>query len=325
MHETQGDWLPARAALHPTGLYFSLREIAASELQDAFMQETIARVGGRERVVQIDRADIGKAAPDSAPAGLIFHVARCGSTLVSQMLKQHGDVVVYAEPLPFNEILLPPHKWPKKELVFALRSLGDAIARHAGKRYVLKFTSWNTFYCDLLAEAFPSSPWVLCIRDPVEVAVSLLNEPAGWLKVQEGASNPFERLIDPDGSVQSAEERVARLYGAFCEAASRLDRAHGRLLQYESLPAAAWDVVAPHFGLTMDEPRRRRMASVAGHNSKAPLRAEAAFESDVARKQAAASKPLRRAVDALARPRLSCLESLFAPFAPPTSPGDTRK
>jgi sulfotransferase family protein len=325
MHETQGDWLPVRAALHPTGLYFSLREIAAAELQDAFMQETIARVGGREKVVQIDRGDIDKAAPDTAPAGLIFHVARCGSTLVSQMLKQHGDVVVYAEPLPFNEILLPPHKWPKTELVFALRSLGDAFARHAGTRYVLKFTSWNTFYCDLLAEAFPSSPWVLCIRDPVEVAVSLLNEPAGWLKDQERISNPFERLIDPEGSVQSAEERLARLYGAFCEAASRLDRERGRLLRYESLPAAAWDVVAPHFGLTMDEPRRRRMADAASRNSKAPLRAEAAFASDVAKKQAAASASLRSAIDALARPRLARLETLFAAFASPASPGDTRK
>jgi len=311
MHETQGDWLPARAALHPTGLYFSLREIAAAELQDAFMQETIARVGGGERVVQIDRADVGKAAPESAPAGLIFHVARCGSTLVSQMLKQHGDIVVYAEPLPFNEILLPPHKWPRAELVFALRSLGDAFARHAGKPYVLKFTSWNTFYCDLVADAFPSSPWVLCIRDPVEVAVSLLNEPAGWLKGQEGVSNPFAHLIDPEGNAQSAEERVARLYGAFCEAAGRLDRARGRLLRYESLPAGVWDVAAPHFGLAMDEPRRRRMADAAGRNSKAPLRAQAVFTSDVARKRAAASTPLLRAIDAVARPRLARLETLF--------------
>ena len=128
MQPMQGDWLPARAALHPTGLYFSLREIRPAELQDPFMQETIARLPARESVVQVAREDVGKGTAGTGPAGLIFHVARCGSTLVSQLLKQHVGVVAYAEPLPVNEILLPPHKWPRPELVAALRSLGAAFS-----------------------------------------------------------------------------------------------------------------------------------------------------------------------------------------------------
>ena len=84
MHNGQGDWLPARAALHPTGLYFALRDIAAAELQDPFMQEPVARVAAPERFVQVVPEDLGRAPPASAPAGLIFHEARCGSTLVSQ-------------------------------------------------------------------------------------------------------------------------------------------------------------------------------------------------------------------------------------------------
>ena len=180
MQPMQGDWLPARAALHPTGLYFSLREIRPAELQDPFMQETIARLPARESVVQVAREDVGKGTAGTGPAGLVFHVARCGSTLVSQLLKQHVGVVVYAEPLPVNEILLPPHKWPRAEMVAALRSLGAAFSRHARKPYVLKLTSWNTLFCDVVAEAFPATPWILCLRDPAEVAVSLLgSRPAG--------------------------------------------------------------------------------------------------------------------------------------------------
>ena len=86
MNEIQADWLPVRAALQPDGLYLALRQIGPEELQDAFMQETIVRVPAPESVVQIIRDDIGKAAPDTAPAGLIFHVARCGSTLISQRI-----------------------------------------------------------------------------------------------------------------------------------------------------------------------------------------------------------------------------------------------
>jgi hypothetical protein len=68
MQAMQGDWLPARAALHPTGLYFSLREIRPAELQDPFMQETIARVPARETVVQVAREDVGKGAATSRAA-----------------------------------------------------------------------------------------------------------------------------------------------------------------------------------------------------------------------------------------------------------------
>src|SRR5215218_4239480 len=169
--------LPVRAALRPDGLYLALRDIAPAELRDAFMQETVLRVPAQDQVVHIAREDLGKTANGTAPAGIVFHVARCGSTLIAQLLKQLDGLVVYAEPLPVNEILLPPHRWPRHELVGALRSLGDAFARHARKPYVLKLSSWNTLLCDIVAEAFPASPWILSVRDPVEVGVSLLKQP----------------------------------------------------------------------------------------------------------------------------------------------------
>ncbi len=312
MPQSRGNQLPARAVLRPDGLYLALRDIGPGELRDAFMQETVARVPAAESFVHIAREDIGKAAPDTAPVGLIFHVARCGSTLISQLLKTHDNLVVYAEPLPFNELLLPPHKWPRHELVAALRSLGDAFARHARKPYVVKFSSWNTLFCDILAEAFPRSQWVLNLRDPVEVGVSLLNQPAGWMRPNEPSSTELGRYVDPDGAAQSPEEFVARLYAAFCEAVGRLDAGRGRLVHYETLPAAVWEVVAPHFSQAIDDAQRARMAQVARINAKAPVGRAAEFAADAATKQAAASVDLRRAIDAFARPALQRLEELHA-------------
>lgn len=300
MHAAQGSWLPVRAALHPTGLFIASREIAPGELQDAFMQETVARVSAPEKIDQVERSSVGGAA-GAAPAGLVFHVSRCGSTLVTQMLKQHGNLVVYAEPLPFNELLLPPHAWPRRELVAAIRSLGHAFARHAAQPFVLKFTSWNTLFCDIVAEAFPSSPWILCVRDPVEVGVSLLERPPGWLG-----------LVDAGRQAAAPEEKVAQVLGAFCDAAARLDAARGRLVRYESLPGAVWDIVAPHFSLAIDAAGRQRMKEIAGIQSKSPFGKQAEFVADAAAKQAAASASLRRAIDALARPKLAMLEKPFA-------------
>ena len=311
MHNGQGDWLPARAALHPTGLYFALREIGPRELHDPFMQETIARVAAAEEFVQIVPADLGRAAPSTAPAGLIFHVARCGSTLVSQLLKQQGDLVVYAEPPPVNEILKPPQPWPRGELIAALRSLGDAFARHARGPYVLKCTSWNTLYCDIVAEAFPASPWVLCLRDPVEVCVSLLQRPPGWLLGTDEMSQRFAAICDPQGASSSNEELVARVYAAFCEAAARLDPNRGRLVDYPQLPQAVWHEVAPHFAVPVSDTARERMAQAATRHAKAPAAAAALFSGDAAAKQAAATASLRAAVEAHTRPALERLHARF--------------
>lgn len=274
------------------------------------MQETIARLPARESIVQIDRANVGKDTAGSAPAGIVFHFARCGSTLVSQVLKQQGGIVVYAEPLPVNEILVPPHKWVHGELAGALRSLGAAFARHAHRPYVLKLTSWNTLFCDVIAEAFPEAPWILVLRDPVEVAVSLLANPAGWIW-ESGAPVPhFAKYIDPEGAARSREQYVARLYGAFCRAAARLDPRQGRLVRYETLPGAIWDTIAPHFSLTLDAAARERMAKTSAMNAKAPPGANAPFANDTGNKQAAATAVLREAVLHYARPALEELEEL---------------
>jgi hypothetical protein len=312
MPEKEGDSLPARAVLRPDGLYLALRDIGPGELRDAFMQESVARVPAAESFVHIAREDIGKAAPGTAPAGLIFHVARCGSTLISQLLKTQDNLVVYAEPLPFNELLLPPHKWPRHELVAALRSLGDAFARHARRPYILKFSSWNTLFCDLLAEAFPASPWVFSLRDPVEVGVSLLRQPAGWMRDADGPAGELRKYVDAEGAAQSPEEFVARLYGAFCDAAGRLDPGRGRLVRYETLPAGVWEIVAPHFSQSIDDRQRERMAQAARINAKAPVGKIAEFSSDAATKQAAASPALRQAIESFARPPLERLERLHA-------------
>lgn len=311
MHNGQGDWLPAHAALHSTGLYFALREIDASELHDPFMQETLARSAAAEEYVQIAPQDLGRAAAASAPTGLIFHVARCGSTLVSQLLKQQGGLVVYAEPPPVNEILRPPQSWPRQDLIGALRSLGDAFARHARGPYVLKCTSWNTLYCDILLGAFAATPWVLCLREPLEVCVSLLQRPPGWLLGSDETSKRFAAIVDPEARSSSREELVARAYAAFCDAVARLDLRRGQLVEYPDLPMAVWDGVAPHFSVSVTDAARKRMAQVATRHAKASAASAQPFTGDTAAKQAAAADVLREAVDRYARPALERLRAMF--------------
>jgi hypothetical protein len=292
-------------------LYVALRDIDPAELHDPFMQETIKRVPARETLIEITKTELGELAQESAPAGIVFHVARCGSTLVSKMLKQHTGLVVYSEPLPLNEILLPPHKWARADLAAALRALGHLMRRHAGRPYVMKLTSWNTLFCDLVAEAFPETPWALCVRDPLEVCVSLMQSTPGWLRNATQAGHPFAPQVDPKRQSQTQEDYVARLFAAFCVAADRLDRKRGLLLAYDTLPDAVWRSLAPHFGVTITDAVKDKMALASGAYSKAPIASARIFVPDDAAKRAAASPALRAAVDGLARPAFERLVARY--------------
>lgn len=305
MQEDDLAGLPARAALHPSGMYLALRSVSAAELRDPFMQQTVTRVAAPETVVHIERGDIGKAHPDTAPAGIIFHVGRCGSTVLSQALKQIDNLTVYSEPLPLNELLLPPHKWPRHELVGALRSLGDAFARHANGRYVWKLSSWNTLFCDLVVEAFPNTPWVFNVRDPAEVGVALLRQSPAWVREDSEEGRAISKLVAAPDPARSHEEYFARLYGALCAAVGNLDARRGVLVDYDNIPEAAWEVVAPHFGLRLDQRERELMVAAAQLNAKAPLARPEQFTPDSDAKREAASAQLRTAVDQFARPELA--------------------
>jgi hypothetical protein len=306
MQRIESTWLPARAALQPTGLYLELREIGPEQLQDPFLVETVQRVPARQSVIQILKQDLGRASPNSAPAGLIFHVGRCGSTVASQLLKHHDQVVVYSEPIALNEILVPPRKWDRPELVAALRSLGDLLARHAGKPYVLKLSSWNTLSCDIVSDAFPSTPWAFCVRDPLEVCVSLLQQRPGWLRDAGSRSHLLAGIADAE-TCDAPEEYLPRLLAAYCRAIAGLDPHRGKLIPYETLPEAVWSTLAPHFGLSIGEEARARMTAASRTYAKSRVGQSVAFVSDGAGKRAAASPELRRAVDSHARPELERL------------------
>jgi hypothetical protein len=291
--------------LQPDGLYVAARQIATDELRDPFLQQTVERVAGAETVLQLPRTALGRTTAAAAPAGIVFHVGRCGSTLVSQMLRACPQVVVYSEPQVLNELLLPPHPWPRAEMVAALRSLAPVFAQHARQPYVFKLSSWNTLLADLLLEAFPSAPWVFCVRDPLEVAVSLLREAPGWLRVTDGPASRLAELVGC-GSV-AREEFLARFFAQSCAAIEKVASPRGALVPYDSLPDATSDTVAPHFGLSVDADTRTRMSQVATQQAKAPLNRPAPFVPDSAAKRDAASETLRDAVDRWARPALARL------------------
>ncbi|PST81839.1 hypothetical protein C7T94_18405 [Pedobacter yulinensis] len=106
------------------------------------------------------------------PAGVIFHVSRCGSTLLSQLLGLDPENIVLAE-VPFLDALLRAGKSMQRAEAVALLQAAVAFygQRRSGreKRVFIKTDSWHIHFAAIFREAFPDVPFFLVYRRPDEV------------------------------------------------------------------------------------------------------------------------------------------------------------
>jgi hypothetical protein len=256
-------WTPVRLDFSGPTPAVDWADLSSERFVDPFFDQTIARWAagpdarplvrtGLEALEALDRE------PSLEPAGIIFHLSRCGSTLVSRLLGTLPGVVVVAEPAPLNALLgLDSARISDTRLVRLVRLVVRALGRcrHGDEqRLVLKCTSWNIRRQAILAAAFPETPWIWVQRDPARVLASLLATPPGWLRLQGTPQHAAQRFgLDPLTILaMTRPEFAARVLAAMLEAAAT--DPSGRLcIDYGELPAAIWHSVAPHFGLETDE------------------------------------------------------------------------
>lgn len=114
------------------------------------------------------------------PNGFIFHMSRCGSTLISNLLRVKQDCIVMSEPEILDEIckLLRDDNYSYVAQLYrnAIHSFGQC-RMGTERSYVIKYPSYSTLALPLITELFPSVPRLFLYRDPVEVLVSNMNQP----------------------------------------------------------------------------------------------------------------------------------------------------
>lgn len=110
-----------------------------------------------------------------APTAFVFHVSRCGSTLVSQLLSKLPQNIVLSEPplldkllrLRLNDQTISVEQ-QKTYIQSALSLLGQQ--RFEGeKNLIIKLDSWHVFFSELLRELYPTAAFLYLIRRPDEV------------------------------------------------------------------------------------------------------------------------------------------------------------
>lgn len=117
------------------------------------------------------------------PSAFVFHISRCGSTLVAKALaRPEGHMMIsQGGPLQYGFWSLITDDWRKSaerdgRVIARLRALVLALCRRrvGNERCAfVKFISWNVLYSDLLCAAFPEARCLFLYRDPVEVVASI--------------------------------------------------------------------------------------------------------------------------------------------------------
>src|ERR1700678_1922463 len=218
-------WTPVRLDFSGPAPAVFWADLSAERFVEPFFDQTVARWASGPRARPLVKTGLDAlvaldAEPSLEPAGMIFHLSRCGSTLVSRLLGTLPGVVVAAEPAPLNALLgLDPVRVDAAALVQIVRLLVRALGRrrHGDEEHlVLKCTSWNIRRQEILAAAFPDTPWVWVQREPAHVVASLLANPPGWLGL--GAVPPQTALrfgVDPAVlPTMTRPEFAARALGA---------------------------------------------------------------------------------------------------------------
>jgi hypothetical protein len=254
------------------------------------------------------------------PAGLIFHMSRCGSTLVSRMLAALPENVVLSEPDPLDQVLRVRSRAPgvtEAQLVALLRGMTAALGRrrHAQERDLfVKLEGWHMLQFGLIRRAFPDVPWIFLYRDPLEVLASL--ERLRPRQMVPGGIDAGLLGLDPAGAAGLSHAAYgARVLERICAAALAHCADGGRLIAYRQLPDAVLDEVLGHFGLRYGAEARARMREVARFHAKRP---DVVYADDSERKRCDADEETR-ALARLLAPLHAQLETVR--FAQPTVAG----
>lgn len=234
--------------------------------------------------------------PRRAPDGLIFHMSRCGSTLVSRMLAALPQHRVISEPPPLDSVVQLARSWQAASVDDQARLLKDMVGalgnglEDGDGRYFLKLDSWHALALPLFRHAFPHTPWIFLHRDPIEVIVSHMHM-RGLQMVPGSMGDVFDIA---DGHMLTAEDYSARVLAKIIGAVIEHSALGGGLIvDYRTLPSAMHSQILPHFGIRPTVAERAAMDEIGMRDAKSP---QEMFVADACRKRDAATPAVHAAV-----------------------------
>jgi hypothetical protein len=226
------------------------------------------------------------------PTAFIFHMSRCGSTLLANVMAANERIVVMSEPPVISPLLRSLCNDKLRSsivdpvLLQVLRNVVGALGRRRRQDqqyYMVKFNSWNVLQAQAIQLAFPGVPCLFLYREPAEVMVSLLRRPPGWMEKRTGAIaiSLAGSALDTLLPVEYAGRILQGLVGA------GLNIADACFMNYTELRRDVLPRLLQRLGIEVDAPVMANMQAQFERSAKSPW--DVAFVDDRCAKQLAAS------------------------------------
>jgi hypothetical protein len=296
-------------------------ELGRAPLAEPFFAQTLARLkAGEPPPREIDTGldallAEGARGGDAAPAGFVFHISRCGSSLVANGLRTAAGTQVLAEARPMTALFLPypatgdadaDARWAERRSALG-RALVTIVARYRDgepEAVVIKWTSLNTTMLPAIRAVWPDTPALFVVRDPLEVLVANLH-PGGLIDTRHSALAPALSGVADPGELAGMgdEEYGARVLGRYLETA--LAGADLWALDYEDIDPRTLRAVAERFGREIPA-GPQVLEPVFTRHAKDPAGLRV-FEDDREAKRRRATRDAVAAVEAFAAPAYRAL------------------
>ncbi len=219
-----------------------------------------------------------EAATNRTPTALIFHVSRCGSTLLSQLLALQPQHMVLSEVpfldallrLPFNNETL--YEADVSTLFGAALQLYINSSLEQPLNVFIKTDSWHLHFYEQLRELYPKVPFILLYRDPWQVLQSQQRR-RGMQSVPGMIEPAVFKFTPAQSAVYDLDVYMAQVLHTYFEkmiAIAAADK-HSLLINYnEGAAAAAMHKIASVTGIVIDEDYEQIILQRAAYHGKYP-------------------------------------------------------
>ena len=226
------------------------------------------------------------------PNGFIFHMSKCGSTLVANLLKQRESTIVTSEPAMLIQLLMAktPENEPYFNEVFRQTVHKQArVRRNIESHYIIKFYSAAVFALKDIQAVFPQTPHIFLFRDPVEVLVSNLEDVSQqWYYHAPSLGISQQQLIEDYSILELCALAVRNKAQCYLNHSNE----QGMVINYKRLKEdETIQKIWEHFGINPNAEDWQAMANARKINSKNPGNQ---FQSDTKSKYEKASPRLKQ-------------------------------
>ncbi len=202
--------LNSRRGLLPLELHYDAREITWLDFGDMHLRETFLEISAEERlsrdagalsaVTDLDVLETPDLYPDAlSPAGFIFHVGRCGSTLLAKVLSSLDRHIVIKEAEPVQQLLgveyeeaFRDHRAPFFQ---SLLNIYGHRRLPVQERFFVKFSSNHVKRLEMIRGLYPGVPWLFLYRNPYEIIPTFLEGPAWFIRNKNTAEGAFDAAL----------------------------------------------------------------------------------------------------------------------------------